>query len=206
MAQYKKHEVLNTIKEVAMNLFLEKGFEQTHIKDIAQGAEISVGNLYRYFANKQEILSALVPPSQIQALQDLLITRTHILHKMQLQIPLSSEEQNWYSNEYFDFLIANRKTLALIFKCRHETVFANAISSIVAEMLKLKYQLLGEQKPIEVPDDLNTTMQIIIAKTIELNAEVLSLEIKPAAMKRLLVNLDHFYQKGTAALWNKLIT
>lgn len=44
------------IIEAALACFLEKGFNQTGIRDIAKRAEISLGNLYNHFPSKKAVL------------------------------------------------------------------------------------------------------------------------------------------------------
>jgi AcrR family transcriptional regulator len=47
------------ILAAARRLFAERGFHATTTRDLAEAADINDGLLYRYFANKQEILTAL---------------------------------------------------------------------------------------------------------------------------------------------------
>ena len=44
------------IYSIASNLFLEKGYEATTLKDIAEAADVSTGTLYRYFPSKGDFL------------------------------------------------------------------------------------------------------------------------------------------------------
>ena len=44
------------IYRVASNLFLEKGYDATTLKDIAEAADVSTGTLYRYFPSKGDFL------------------------------------------------------------------------------------------------------------------------------------------------------
>jgi TetR/AcrR family fatty acid metabolism transcriptional regulator len=46
----------DTILDAAKSAFSEKGFEATSVADIARGAQISDGLVYRYFRNKRELL------------------------------------------------------------------------------------------------------------------------------------------------------
>lgn len=48
------------IMDVALNLFSEKGYHQTSMNEIAQKAEFSVGTLYNFFINKEELYRAMV--------------------------------------------------------------------------------------------------------------------------------------------------
>lgn len=47
------------IKNVALELFAEKGFAATSVNEIAKKAEISKGLLYHYFTSKEELLKVI---------------------------------------------------------------------------------------------------------------------------------------------------
>lgn len=52
--------IRDSIVEEAMELFAHYGYTKTNIGDIARACEMSAGNLYRYFRNKQAIGHAVV--------------------------------------------------------------------------------------------------------------------------------------------------
>jgi AcrR family transcriptional regulator len=47
------------VREAALALFAERGFEQTTLRDIAARAECALGLVYRYYASKEAIVLAL---------------------------------------------------------------------------------------------------------------------------------------------------
>lgn len=49
-----------TILNAAETLFARNGYRKTKIEDIAAGAEVSVGTVYGYFQNKEELLVAVL--------------------------------------------------------------------------------------------------------------------------------------------------
>lgn len=57
--QTRSQETWNQILQAAAESFAAKGYEQTTTHQIASGAGVSVGALYRYFADKQSILIEL---------------------------------------------------------------------------------------------------------------------------------------------------
>ena len=57
--QQEKSEMRNLILKTAMNLFLDKGFENITIRNIAEKIEYSPATIYLYFKNKDEILYTL---------------------------------------------------------------------------------------------------------------------------------------------------
>ncbi|MDY0395878.1 TetR/AcrR family transcriptional regulator [Virgibacillus halophilus] len=54
------NEKKKRVIDVALELFIEKGFAQTSIQDIIQAAEISKGTFYNYFPSKNECLIAIL--------------------------------------------------------------------------------------------------------------------------------------------------
>lgn len=56
----KKKKCEDAIFRTAMELFTEKGYEQTTIRDIAEKSEVAVGTLYNYYKSKSDILMSML--------------------------------------------------------------------------------------------------------------------------------------------------
>ncbi|MQS18108.1 TetR family transcriptional regulator [Streptomyces kaniharaensis] len=52
----KKQRTRQTIADVAIALFLDRGFDQVSVAEIAAAAEVSKPTLFRYFASKEELV------------------------------------------------------------------------------------------------------------------------------------------------------
>ncbi len=52
----RKHQIINTAKE----MFIENGFQSTHIGQVCEKLNIARGTVYQYFSNKKEILYAIL--------------------------------------------------------------------------------------------------------------------------------------------------
>ena len=63
MAQILKEQSRNDIIEAAKEEFLEKGYKDASLRSIAKKAHMTVGNLYRYFKNKEDINRHIVGPT-----------------------------------------------------------------------------------------------------------------------------------------------
>ena len=61
----RKHQIINTAKE----MFIEKGFQSTHIGQVCEKLNIARGTVYQYFSNKKEILYAILY-SVIEKIED----------------------------------------------------------------------------------------------------------------------------------------
>lgn len=56
LRERKKQRTRETISEVAIALFLEHGFDQVSVADIAAAAEVSKPTLFRYFPTKEDLV------------------------------------------------------------------------------------------------------------------------------------------------------
>jgi 15-cis-phytoene desaturase len=54
--QRKREALRQKIFETAIQLFIEKGYDQTGIRDIAEAVDIGVGTFHNYFASKEDVL------------------------------------------------------------------------------------------------------------------------------------------------------
>lgn len=61
--QYLKKDVEEAILVTAKEEFFDKGYEKASIHHIAKQTGISVGNIYRYYANKEALFEATVDPA-----------------------------------------------------------------------------------------------------------------------------------------------
>jgi AcrR family transcriptional regulator len=60
----KKQKTRETIIEVALELFVERGYEETTIAEIADAAEVSPRTIFAYFPSKEDILFCDTPEIQ----------------------------------------------------------------------------------------------------------------------------------------------
>lgn len=58
--QILKQEIYDAITKSAFNLFKKYSYENVSITDVAKGANISTGNVYRYYDNKKDVYDKTV--------------------------------------------------------------------------------------------------------------------------------------------------
>lgn len=58
--QYLKDEVRKKITETALIEFRTKGFKGASIRNISNNSNVSVGNIYKYFKNKDDLFETLI--------------------------------------------------------------------------------------------------------------------------------------------------
>lgn len=62
--QIKKDEIYQRILSISKKLFINKGYEKTSLRMVADKCFISKSNIYRYFRSKEEIYETLVGPAR----------------------------------------------------------------------------------------------------------------------------------------------
>ena len=62
--QIKKDEIYQRILSISKKLFINKGYEKTSLRMVADKCFISKSNIYRYFRSKEEIYETLVRPAR----------------------------------------------------------------------------------------------------------------------------------------------
>ncbi len=61
------------VLQAALELISEKGFHGTPMSQVAQAANVGVGTIYRYFASKEDLITALYTDLKTQVAQAMLI-------------------------------------------------------------------------------------------------------------------------------------
>jgi AcrR family transcriptional regulator len=56
LRERKKRRMYETVSEIAIRLFLEKGFDAVSVAEVAAAAEISKPTLFRYFPTKEDLV------------------------------------------------------------------------------------------------------------------------------------------------------
>jgi AcrR family transcriptional regulator len=69
MAETRRMQILMGAAQV----FAEKGYHQATTKEIAKAASVSEGTIYNYFANKRELLVAMVNAIGMQSVREIMV-------------------------------------------------------------------------------------------------------------------------------------
>jgi len=63
--QYQKDEIKNRIVVAALSEFKDKGYINASMRRISKSSNVPLGNLYRYFKNKEDLFTSIVGPVYI---------------------------------------------------------------------------------------------------------------------------------------------
>ena len=138
--QYLKREIKERILAAAIEEFKEHGYANASIRNIANNAEISLGNIYRYFANKEALYFAVINPFMESDKQSIESEFTFV-DKTMKEV---SEVLVKFLMQYSDELLIIRKGNSV-----HYETFVNyiigVISSKIREMMESSFPEIDEK-------------------------------------------------------------
>ena len=143
MAQVKKSEIRQSIENAAIDTFLEKGYLNTKMKNIADKANMSVGNIYIYFKNKEDLFYTVLPEYFADAFKNYnsnvfpTLTRAFFNNEENLEDYLPNHEN-------VDRLIANRKRLLILLRCSEGTKYENLKEELLENIIQHEKGYLQE--------------------------------------------------------------
>ena len=146
----KANETRRRIYEAALEMFREKGFEQTTMRDIARQAGVALGAAYYYFDSKDAIVLAFYQEMQDRGHQPTLDAMAK-QRKLRDRILVVLEKR-------FELLAPNLKFLAALFK--HSPDTADPLSPFSAETHSIRekaielFQVAITGDDVKVPADL----------------------------------------------------
>ncbi len=138
--QVLKERVRNTILSSARSEFREKGFKNSSMREIARGAGVTAGNLYRYFENKEELFCTVVGPAY-KMIVDLVEEVKEVSFNVSPQYPVFMEE---ITHRIVDIYRNNREELLILVKGSQGTRFEKAKENVVLLLEKKLRDILGE--------------------------------------------------------------
>ena len=146
------------IYEAAMELFREKGFEPTTMRDIAARAGVALGGAYYYFSSKDAIVLAFY--SEMQASSNAPVLEALAGHKK------LKERIRCILEKRFELLAPNRKFCAALF--RHAPDSADPLSPFSDETRPIRegaiehMRIAVEGSDAKVPPDLQPRLPYLL--------------------------------------------
>jgi AcrR family transcriptional regulator len=146
----KAEETRRRIYDAALQLFREKGFEQTTMRDIARQAGVALGGAYYYFASKEAIVLAFYAEMEERGDQST-IEAIGKHKKLRERIRIILENR-------FELLAPNLRFLSALFQ--HSPDTDDPLSPFSAETQPIRDQAIGlfqlalEGGDVKVPADL----------------------------------------------------
>ena len=143
--QYLKKEIRERILAAAVEEFKAQGYADASIRNIAENAEISLGNIYRYYVNKEDLYFAIIKPF-MESVRNFVDNDFSFTNKTMKEL----------SETLITFIMQYSDELLIIFKGNsvHHDTFMHYITEVMATKIKELVQSVFPEidSKIENPD------------------------------------------------------
>jgi len=163
--QSKKEEVKKQIEAAALKVFFNKGFLNAKMSDIAEEIQISVGNIYTYFKNKNDLFYSVVPPSLVDYLQKVLVESIHFDNQT-LFAEARTEKRADIFQKQINLLTQYHQQIVIIFEKNQGTEYSNAKNELIDLMMETKMPYVkSTYKRYEINSEDNFILLNILANS-----------------------------------------
>ncbi|NLM10805.1 MAG: TetR/AcrR family transcriptional regulator [Clostridiaceae bacterium] len=187
--QVLKDEVRNNILTAAKKLFYQKGYNNASIRDIAKNSGITVGNVYRYFENKESVLEGVVSPVYEKIMDYIALSESYIK---------AGENKSFedFRNEINSYILQITKEfrleLLILFKGTQGTRFEKTRSELISLIENRIYE--GLFKRLSMEDDEAAFFSKIVARSfLESLIMVIAETEDNRKLKKMIYRLNDFY-------------
>lgn len=144
--QVQKEEIKNKIMDAAMEEFLITGYRQSSMRNIADQAGITVGNIYSYFSSKDDLLDNILQPT-IQQLRNLVYMDV-------LDQPTSTLSLAHITESITKVFLANRTQFLMLMNSCSGSKYENTKN----DLIELTKQRLGAELFPKLPKQANDVL------------------------------------------------
>ena len=176
MAQTLKTEIKDRINNSAFQVFFRKDYRSAKMSEIANEANISVGNIYRYYKNKENLFYQIIPPEQVSNIKKMLTKRIQAAYGINDVKKLDQEAQYWkIFEEQLKFMLEHRHMIVILLCNSRGTIYENFKDELINLMKTLTKKYLksirasGKKTP-----ETDFTMDLIYNHLIDVIVKTLS--------------------------------
>lgn len=206
MPQQKKEHVRQAILTAARRRFAEHGAKGSPLADIAADADTSIGNLYKYFADKDALFSAAVPPELVAELRVLLREQVEALGTERDVSALAADHPYWRAAARTRaFSIDHRWELLFLLRNAAGTAYASFPEDVAADLTRLSTRYAREAYP-EVPLSAanQRALRRIYRAYVASIADILAEEQSPRALGEATRTLGTYHLAGLRAFFTTI--
>lgn len=191
--QVLKEEVRQKIKKAAISEFEENGYQKTSMRSIALNAGVTVGNLYRYFENKDDLFNMIIQP----AFQEIYKFIDEFARFKKSKLSEEKQKEDFikmFEESLIRIYIQHRSELVILLNGSKGSQMENAreqIISLIAGRIKKEAFPRIKKKRIATEDDF--LAQVLATSFIEGISLVLNKYKDKEKTKELFTQFSHIY-------------
>ncbi|GGS08103.1 TetR family transcriptional regulator [Streptomyces humidus] len=141
LRERKRQRMYQAVSEVAVRLFLERGFDAVSVAEVAAAAEISKPTLFRYFPAKEDLVlhriadheqeaARIVAEGRAEGVAPLTALRRHFLAGLAAEDPVTGLNDHPAARAFYDLLYGTPSLVARLYGYleRSEAALADALA------------------------------------------------------------------------------
>ncbi|MGW2050412.1 TetR/AcrR family transcriptional regulator [Streptomyces sp. NPDC001858] len=144
LRERKRQRMYRAVSEVAIRLFLERGFDAVSVAEVAAAAEISKPTLFRYFPAKEDLVlhriadhegeaARVVAAGRAEGLAPLPALRRHFLDGLAAADPVTGLNDHPAVRAFYDLLYGTPSLVARLYGYLERS--EEALAEVLAEVL-----------------------------------------------------------------------
>lgn len=180
---------------VAKEEFINKGYDDTSLRDIAKKCHISPTAIYRHFENKEDIFNELVKP-----LFNYFDEVTNIIQSRDYEFLKDNKPSNVWDferegNYYFRFLFGQYTDLVKLLIKERKSWFKKFIVDFEYDVT-IKYLNEMEKTGHNINNFNNISFKLLLDSYLEAYINLLNLNLNEDALKEVCREINNFYTIG----------
>ncbi|WP_028857417.1 TetR/AcrR family transcriptional regulator [Psychrilyobacter atlanticus] len=188
--QIKKKEVQNKIYQGAMEVFKEKGYRGATMKDISKKSKVPIGNIYRYYQNKEVLFDEIVFELYSS------LKYNHIHEKLERVSSECDQRPKNFLNNYINLATSKPMEFSILFDASSGTKYENFLEELV-EIRGKKYLEYKRESSVEYgnidEDFIMILMKSAITSIIDICKKYSNNE---KLLRNYLIKFDCFFRSG----------
>lgn len=139
-----KNDIRQELLKAAEELFLRKGFQKTSMREIAEVAQVGLGNIYNYFSGKDDLFCTIVYP--VTHAFERMLEKHHGHHGADVMDLLREVYLREAVDEYIMLIRQHRKLMLLLLFRAQGSSLANFREHFTARSTELVKEWFVEMK------------------------------------------------------------
>jgi AcrR family transcriptional regulator len=203
MAQRPKEHVRAGMVAAAASLFAEAGFEATTMADVAERAGTSVGNVYKYFAGKEELFREVVPDEFVVTLRRMTKLRVKAFGRARNLSEIAPDARyHVLSGELLEYCLAHRERVIIVLGRGRGTPYASFADQFAKSLVRWALAYVKHAWPeIRPSPSLRFALSQIYANFIAAVTAALATSADTERVREMVFHLTAHHQGGLLRLF-----
>jgi AcrR family transcriptional regulator len=198
MPQVLKDEIEDGLIAAALTVFSQRGFQGATMAEVGRVAQVSTGNIYRYYQNKKTLFDAAVPAEFVERFADLVRRKAESLAGVDdIRSLRAGSPYLLLSEQLLTFCVENRLRIVILLGKSQGTRYEGFADEAVQRLSRLAIAHFRVLQPdLRVTEAMRFNLQQIYRNSIYAVVNILSRFDKEATIRQAIEGYTQFHLAG----------